>query len=326
MNNSRQALLQQINDGQFHSGETLSAELSVSRAAVWKTIKQLQQLGLDIESRHGMGYRLMQPVELLDSNLILQHLDKKALPLCKGIEVLFETDSTNQYLAERCTRESCSGHVVLAEHQSRGRGRRGNQWLSPMAGGISLSVAWRTDYSYASLGLLSLFVGVAVTRALTKTGIHELGLKWPNDILVNHKKLGGILVEMQGEANGPIEMVIGIGINHAIPAELRQAIDQPVTDIVSHAGKTVSRNELTATLISELLLLLDITTEDDHEALLQEWRQHDCYKDRMANLLLHESEISGQIMGVDDDGCLLIVVDGQVQRYMSGELSLRLQS
>ncbi len=326
MNNSRQALLQQIKDGQFHSGEQLSAELSVSRTAVRKIIKQLQQLGLDIESRHGMGYRLQRPVELLDSDKIFAHLQKRARPLCNGIDVLFETDSTNQYLAARCAHESCSGHVVLAEHQSQGRGRRGNQWLSPLAGGISLSVAWRTDYTYASLGLLSLFVGVAVARALSKIGIHEVGLKWPNDILVHHQKIGGILIEMQGEANGPIAMVIGIGINHAIPTKIAQAIDQPVTDIVSHVQNTVSRNELAAILISELLLLLNGTTEDDHEALLEEWRRYDCYKDRMANLLLHDSEISGQVMGIDDDGCLLISVDGHVERYMSGELSVRLQS
>lgn len=326
MTNPRQVLLHLIKDGEFHSGEHLSTQLHVSRAAVWKSIKQLRLLGVDIESKHGQGYRLRHPLQLLDADNIRRALNKQARQHCRDIEILFETESTNQYLLERFEQAPCPGTVVLAEHQSHGRGRRGNRWLSPLGSGICLSLAWRTDNSYASLGLLSLFVGVAVARTLAKLGVSDVGLKWPNDILVGQQKLGGILVEMQGEANGPVDIIIGVGINYDIPEDLARAVDQPVTDIVSHSTKSTGRNEMAALLISQLLELLSVTSEQEHDALLQEWRQFDCYKDRMANLQLPDSEVSGKIMGIDDDGCLLIRVKGQVQRYMCGELSVRLQT
>ena len=131
---------------------------------------------------------------------------------------------------------------------------------------------------------------------------------------------------MQGEANVPVDMIIGVGINYDIPAALMNEIDQPVTDINRHMTTTVNRNEIAAALISQLLELLTGSVEKQHAQLLQEWRNFDCYKDRMANLQLPGSEVSGKIMGIDNDGCLLIKVKGNVQRYMCGELSVRLQT
>ncbi len=326
MTNPRQALLNLIKDGEFHSGEQLSSQLHVSRTAIWKSIGQLRQLGVDIESKHGLGYRLRHPLQLFDADSVHENLNEQAARHCRDIEILFETESTNQYLSELVGHSPCSGKVVLAEYQSQGRGRRGNQWLSPLGSGICFSLAWRADNSYASLGLLSLFVGVAVARTLTHLGVNDVGLKWPNDILVNQQKLGGILVEMQGEANGPVDMIIGVGINYDIPVALVQKVDQPVTDISRNMTTTINRNEIAAALISQLLELLATTDEQQHAALLEEWRHLDCYKDRMANLQLPGSEVSGRIMGIDNDGCLLISVNGQVQRYMCGELSVRLQT
>lgn len=315
-----------IKDGEFHSGERLSTQLHVSRTAVWKSIKQLRQLGVDIESKHGLGYRLRQPLQLFDADSVQKKLNEQGARHCRDIEILFETESTNQYLSERVGYSPCSGKVVLAEYQSHGRGRRGNQWLSPLGSGICFSLAWRADNSYASLGLLSLFVGVAVARTLTQLGVKDVGLKWPNDILVNQQKLGGILVEMQGEANGPVDMIIGVGINYDISVALVNEVEQPVTDITRNMTATINRNEIAAALISELLELLATTDEQQHAKLLEEWRRLDCYKDRMANLQLPGSEVSGRIMGIDNDGCLLISVNGQIQRYMCGELSVRLQT
>ena len=326
MTNPRQALLNLIKDGEFHSGEQLSAQLHVSRTAVWKSINQLRQLGVDIESKHGLGYRLRQPLQLFDADIVHNKLNGQGARYCSDIEILFETESTNQYLSERAGHSSCSGKVVLAEYQSHGRGRRGNQWLSPLGSGICFSLAWRADNSYASLGLLSLFVGVVVARTLTQLGVKDVGLKWPNDILVNQQKLGGILVEMQGEANGPVDMIIGVGINYDIPVTLVNEVEQPITDITRNMTTTISRNEIAAALISQLLALLATTNEEQHATLLEEWRRLDCYKDRTANLLLPGSTVSGRIKGIDNDGCLLISVNGKVQRYMCGELSVRLQS
>ena len=179
MNNHRQTLLYLIADGVFHSGEALSSALGVSRTAVNKSIHQLRQLGLEIESRHGRGYKLASPLQLLDKERIRSGLSALAAQQCREIEILFEAESTNDYLADCIQRGPCSGKVVIAEYQSHGKGRRGNQWVSPVGSGLYLSLAWQAQKSYASIGLLSLFTGVAVVRVLSQLGVNGPCLKWP---------------------------------------------------------------------------------------------------------------------------------------------------
>ncbi len=318
-------LLTLLADGEFHSGERLADSLELTRAAVWKTIRQLQHLGLEIESRHGRGYRLQPPLELLDRECILDKLSGAGKQACHDIEILFQTDSTNRYLLERIRHEACNGLVVLAEYQSQGKGRRGNDWRSPLASGIYLSLAWHSDSSVDSFGLMSLFIGIAVVRMLSHFGIQGLGLKWPNDILINHEKVGGVLLEMQGEATGPVDMVIGVGLNNRLNETLKISIDQPATDIQQHLATPVSRNTLTARLISNLFEVL-LCSKQQRETLLEEWRTYDCYREKQARLLLPDVIIEGQLQGVDEQGCLLMNVNGELQRFMSGEISLRVSS
>ena len=137
-------LLSLLADGEFHSGERLADSLNLSRAAVWKSIHQLQKLGLEIESRHGLGYRLQKPIDVLDREIILDALAADCRESCRDIEILFQTESTNAYLLERMRQAPCTGLVVLAEYQSHGKGRRGNDWQSPLASGIYLSLACHT--------------------------------------------------------------------------------------------------------------------------------------------------------------------------------------
>lgn len=320
-----QKLLSLLADGEFHSGERLADSLDLTRAAVWKSIRQLQSLGLEIESRHGRGYRLQQPIELLERRVILDTLSSTGKQACRDIEILFQTDSTNRYLLKRIRDEACTGLVVLAEYQTQGKGRRGNDWQSPLASGIYLSLAWHSDSSVDTFGLMSLFIGVAVIRTLRHFGIDGLGLKWPNDILINQEKVGGVLLEMQGEASGPVDMVIGVGLNYQLTEAQKKSIDQPVTDMQQHLTTSVSRNDITASLISNLFEVL-LNSNQQRETLLEEWRSYDCYRDKQARLLLPDDIIEGQLQGVDEQGCLLMNVDGETQRFMSGEISLRVSS
>jgi len=319
-------LLSIISDGKFYSGEKLASQLNISRAAIWKSIKHLQSLGIQIEATRGKGYRLTYPVELLSKEKIKNSLPSAAITSCRELEVLFKTESTNSYLLNRLESKQIHGNVVLAEYQSRGRGRRGNKWISPFASGIIFSVGWRFDIVPRALSLLSLYMGVAIARALHSEKISKVGLKWPNDVVVMNKKIGGILIDVRGETNGPVDAIIGIGVNYELPENIESDIGQPITDICSHTKQHLSRNSIVATLLSNVFEVLEGLNQDQNLNLIDEWRALDCYVERQAKLILPNEEIEGVLKGVDNQGALLMSVDGKVRSYTSGEISLRVIS
>lgn len=319
------ALLSIISDGQFHSGQDIAAHLDISRAAIWKSIKHLESLGLQIEAVRGRGYRLENQIELLSERKIKKELSPIAKRCCKELAVLFKTESTSSYLFNRLGSKKIHGDVVLAEYQTNGRGRRGNKWVSPLGSGVCASVAWHFDDAPNVLGLLSLYVGVATARALSTLGIDTLGLKWPNDIVINDKKLGGVLLELRGEASGPVDVIIGIGINYDLPELASADIDKAVTDICRLTEKRLSRNKIASTLLSNIFEILQDLQSGASSSLLDEWRQYDKSVGRRAKLLLPGKEIEGILKGVDNQGSLLMIVDGQLKSFTSGEVSLRIQ-
>lgn len=319
------ALLSIISDGGVHSGQDLARQLNISRAAIWKSIKLLQSLGLQIQALQGKGYCLENKIELFSEETIAALLTTNAKSCCEEIKVLFKTESTNSYLLRLLDKENIHGKVLFAEHQSAGRGRRGNQWVSPLASGIYLSVAWRFEVSPAALGLLSLFMGVATARTLEQAGVKDIGLKWPNDIVIENKKIGGILLDLRGEAGGPVHVIIGIGINYDLPKSTIDNIDQPSTDICKLTEKRVSRNEIAANLLSNIFEILYGLKSDMSAELVDEWRKYDRYSGQQAKLILPDSEIEGVLKGVDAQGALLLDVNGELERYTSGEVSLRVQ-
>jgi BirA family biotin operon repressor/biotin-[acetyl-CoA-carboxylase] ligase len=326
MKTGRACLLSIISDGELHSGEALASQLNISRAAVWKSIKQLESLGLKIKAERSKGYRLYRPIELLSAKKIKELLSSDVVETCRELDVLIKTDSTNLTLFNRLGDEPIHGHAVLAEYQSQGRGRRGKQWVAPLGSGLMLSVGWRFDVSPKTLGLLSLYMGVAVARSLQSVNISDVGLKWPNDIVVMGEKIGGILLEVRGEASGPVDVVIGVGINFDLAKDVKSQIEQPVTDICSHTTQYISRNELAAVLLTNVFQILKEVEERDSFELLDEWRALDCYCEQKAKLILPNEEIEGVLKGVDDQGSLLMFVSGKIKSYNAGEISLRVSS
>jgi BirA family transcriptional regulator, biotin operon repressor / biotin---[acetyl-CoA-carboxylase] ligase len=317
------SLLSIISDGELHSGEALASQLNISRAAIWKSIKQLESLGLLIESVQSKGYRLAKSIELLSENKIRSLLSAQATQSCSGIDILFKTESTNSYLFNLLASENIHGKVVLAEYQSHGRGRRGNKWYSPLGSGLIVSMGWRFDVVPKDMSLLSLYIGVAIARALQSEKIEHVGLKWPNDIIVDDKKLGGILIEVRGETSGPVDVVIGVGLNYDLSVLAKARIEQPVTDICSHSKQSLSRNNITAVLLSNIFEVLESMKAEQSSALLDEWRALDCYIGQRAKLLLPNVEVEGVLKGVDDQGSLLMSVSGQIKSFNSGQVSLR---
>ncbi len=319
---NRKTLLQLLGDHHYHSGERLSSRLGVSRTAIWKGIHELKERGLHITSRHGKGYRLEDEIELLSKAEIARGLNDVIDEDC--IAILFETDSTNQYLLEKLGGDSFHGHVVLAEYQHAGRGRRGRSWASAFARGVYLSIGWRFDSPPASLNALSLAAGVALIEALREMGVTGAGLKWPNDVICDDKKLGGILLQSRSETAASCDVVIGIGVNVDLPDPCLCAIDQPATDIARQLNIPFSRNALASGIIKRELLMLNNVAQEGTADYVEKWKRLDCSCGRDAELHMPNAVLHGVVEGVDSNGLLLMNIDGETQTFSSGDLSLRL--
>jgi len=318
-------LLQVLADGEFHSGEELGEQLSISRAAVWKQLQKIEEeLSLRFESIKGTGYRLQGGLELLSVERI-RTIASPARPF--ALHIIEQVDSTNRLAAEFAAAGASSGFAVLAEQQLAGRGRRGRPWISPFARNIYCSLVWIFDSGIAALEGLSLVVGVAVVRALRASGIENAELKWPNDVLHDQRKLAGILLEMTtADVDGRCQVVIGVGINVAMAGTDESGrIDQPWTDAVTAAGRYVSRNELAANLISQLLGYLSRFEIEGFAPFREEWMSLDCARGKPVAVHVGDRVVHGTAAGIDASGAL--VIDTQVGRQLfhGGEVSLRVQ-
>ncbi len=313
------ALIDILADGQFHSGNELGERLNVSRSAVWKALQHLRDFDVDIHAVHGRGYRLAEPLELLDSERIHSALNQQTQAQLQSLDILFDVDSTNAWLLKAPQRHAV---VCLAERQHAGRGRRGRDWLAPFATNLTLSLGWRFELDITALSSFSLICGVAVVRALEGFGVSGLGLKWPNDIMCQNKKLGGILIEMRGESGGPCELVIGVGLNMRVSADQAATITQPWIDL-QHCD-SISRNRLAAALIDELVQACMACSEGKLDAYLTQWRQLNIHQQLPVTLhLMDGREVSGHFADIDESGALLLSENGQQQRFTCGEVSLR---
>ncbi len=324
MSRSR-ALLQVLADGRFHAGPELGERLGCSRAAVWKAVHGLERAGLEVFRVRGKGYRLARPLELLDATAILQAMRPAYRQRLAEVEVLFETDSTNTRLLAQPLAADGLARACLAESQTAGRGRRGRSWLSPLGGNLALSLGWRFQRSMAEMGGLSLAVGVAVARALSEVGAEAVQLKWPNDLLADGRKLAGILLQVSGEAAGPCDIVMGVGLN-LHPSRLATSIDQPWTTLEDLLAAPPGRNALAGRLLDHLV---HAAGEFDREGLapfVDEWRRRDAFAGRSVVLQTAQGESRGVVQGIDAEGALLLTgASGTVQAFHSGEVSLRPQ-
>jgi len=321
---ARHQLLEVLADGRFHSGQVLGEDLGISRAAVWKQVRSLKEMGLELHSVQGRGYRLAEPLELLRVEDIRHAMSSSASQRLAQLEVHFQLESTNSYLREQESRGFDSISGCFAEWQSAGRGRRGRAWVSPFGGGLYLSLRWRFPQGPGEMGGVSLVVGLAVLRAFRSLGIRGTGLKWPNDILWEGGKLGGVLLDVSGESSGPCSVIIGIGINLRVRPELMQSVDQPWVDLYTVTrGEMVSRNRLAGVILDRLITVLEEFQHHGLEPFLEEWRQHDLVLGRNVQLRLPDRTIAGTVQGIDSNGALLMNSDGVLCRFSSGEVSLR---
>jgi BirA family biotin operon repressor/biotin-[acetyl-CoA-carboxylase] ligase len=323
---SESTLLAMLADGQFHSGQQLANDLGVSRTAIWKHLASIQAKGLEVNAIKGKGYSLSAPVELLDETIIRRFLTPSVQQRLAGLKIFHEIDSTNRYLRDVVAVDSIHAKVILAEYQSEGKGRGNNQWLTGMASGLSLSIGWHFDSAPATLSALSLATGVVLSRSLRQFGNQPIQLKWPNDLVYGAAKLGGILIESRGQLAGPVDVIIGIGINVQLPRKVTDLIEQNVTDLTTVYGTTPSRNGLAGVIINNMFELLENYTIHGFESWIDEWRKLDYGRGKQAIIRLPNQDIPGQIVDIDENGYLLMSVNGKLIKYSSGDLSLRVQN
>ena len=317
----QEVLIKALAEGKFVSGQLLADQLGVSRTAILKHINILKNMGLDIYSVTGKGYKLSAPLNLLSHKKVISKLPINQRQT--DIEVHTTIDSTNSYLMRRLPNSLMQGQVCLAEYQDSGRGRRGRKWISPFGSQIYLSMYWRLSQGLSSAMGLSLVTAVAVSDAIKACCDLDVELKWPNDIYIGGVKLAGILIDLEGQPLEESHSVIGIGLNVDMPKLVGDEIDQAWTDLASHVKVPLDRNSLSATLIECLWKRLYQYEADGIKDMLDEWHRHDLYLGRKVKILTGDNVTKGICRGVNQQGALLLEVNGIIKLIYGGEVSLR---
>lgn len=323
------SLLKILADGHFHSGDQLGGIFGVSRAAVWKAIRQIQDQALEIHCVRGKGYRLAKPLELLDKDKIHEALSPEVRQKIRSFHIHNTVESTNSLMMQdlrdrRLKLADGKVHVCLAEQQTAGRGRRGREWISPFARNMYLSVGRGFNTGVAGLEGLSLVVAIAVVRALRLSGYDGIGVKWPNDVLWMDRKLAGILLEMSGDIDGECQVVIGIGLNIDTPVGSMEAVKQPWVNL-SEIGSVQSRNHIVSRTLDSLVQVLEQFARAGFSPFRREWSLLDVYAGREITVDSAGRQLSGLARGVNDQGALRLETPEGVKLFSGGEVSLRRQ-
>jgi BirA family biotin operon repressor/biotin-[acetyl-CoA-carboxylase] ligase len=316
-------LLSLLADGEFHSGMEMGESLGLTRAAIWKRLQKLKAQGVLLEQVRGRGYRLLHGIDLLDTTAILSRL---STPLT--LELADELASTNdrglELVREGCINSLVEPVVILAERQTAGRGRLGRHWQSPMGHNLYLTLVWPFAAGVRLQGL-SLVVGLVLAEILAGSGLSQVGLKWPNDIHVRRRKLGGILVELAGNLETNPVAVIGIGINGWLGEALTRKLDQPATDWLTETGVPLERNRLAAALIAGLQQALPQFARQGFVAFRERWQGFDLCAGQQLWLINGNDRRAVLAEGVDEEGGLVVMDSGRRKVVHGGEVSIRWQ-
>lgn len=305
----------------FVSGETISRELHVSRTAIWKQINGLRKLGYVIEAVPSRGYYLKSAPDVLSVEEIAAHLNAATIGrhiICLGVSASTNSDAFR--LAEQGADE---GTVVLADSQSSGKGRMGRVWSSPAGVNLYCSIILRPGGMPYEAPQLTFLSAVAVARAIEQASGLNPEIKWPNDVLINGKKVAGLLNEMSAETDGINFVILGIGVNlnmtiEQFPADLRH----PATSLLLETGRPISRAAFTAVMLNELDRLYGDFTSHGFAPVREEWQRRCNAHGRQLTVSDGGAEIArGMFAGIDGSGALLVQeTDGTINRILSGDV------
>ena len=303
-----------LSDLEYHDGTTLGSRLNVTRSAIWKSIKKLEEHNIKIDSVKNKGYALKEPLLLLDQEFISKQIDNSNI----AIEVMEDIDSTNQYLKKN----PINRKVCLAEKQLKGKGRLGRNWYSPFGQNIYMSYVYNFKKDASQLSGLSLVVSIAMIYAIREIGISiPIMLKWPNDGILDDKKVMGNIIETQSESYGESTVIIGMGINVNMLECDDNNISQSWTSLRKVTGKYIDRNLLCVALIHNLNMCLDQFDKYGLGYFIVQWNEMDYLYNKL--IKIDDNNTIGIAKGINDNGNLILEIDGGELRYFSaGETSI----
>lgn len=307
---------------EYISGEEIAQRLQVSRTAIWKHIKELKQAGYGIESHQRSGYRLVQSPDLLLPNEIKRRLRTRLL----GQNVVhYENIATTNEEAKTLARQGAAdGTIVVSESQGGGKGRLSRSWFSPYGKGIWFSIILRPHILPHNAPKCTLMAAVAIAKAIDKCIGVAVGIKWPNDILHDGKKLVGILTEMSAEIDRINYVVIGMGINvNMARADFSDDIGDIATSLAQIKGEPVSRLDLLCEIIEQLEILYDEMEANGFSAILEEWKRYSVTLGQTVKVIGFDETFIGKALDIDADGALMVETGDGVQRILAGDVSIR---
>ncbi|MDC0534993.1 biotin--[acetyl-CoA-carboxylase] ligase [Francisellaceae bacterium] len=317
INETTKKVLQIFSDGQYHDGTSIGNELSISRAAVWKHIKQLESLGIEFISTKGKGYCLKNPITLLNKDTI----SSSVVNIFPNLKLMLsdQIDSTNQYLKD--LKDNSDFDLCITEKQTKGRGRFDRTWHSPFGQNIYLSLRYQTLQDISKLSGLSLVVAIAIINMLQKLDIIA-EIKWPNDILYQSKKLAGILIEVTAQPNTQTNIIIGIGLNVNMLND-NQKIDSSWASLAQIQDKQFDRNALISSLCKELSIVINEFENSGLKSYLDIYQKHHFLTNKKISFQAGKMQYEGEVLGVTEQGYLKVqLIDGSIKKFSSGEVTI----
>ncbi len=316
-------LIQILSSGKCYSGVELGQKLNKSRTAIWKMMPRLEDLGIELKSIKGKGYCVQGGLDLLpvDKSHILP---VDLIDRVPSFKVLLSVDSTNTYVSKLMSEGSPRPGdyvMVFAEHQIGGRGRRGRAWQSPFGKNLYFSLGFRFPGDVSALSGLSLVVGISLAQALRDLGVVGAGVKWPNDVLINGRKVAGILIELAGEISSDCQVVVGVGLN--VHMDESADIDQPWTSI-SREGLRITKKQVAEQLVRTVTSDIDVFLKMGFSAFIERWNEVDCLVGK--SIAINAGESFGIAQGVNDRGELFVETQEGVLSVNAGEVSVRVSN
>lgn len=309
--------------GEFVSGEEIAKKMQVSRTAIWKHIRELRESGYAIESHSRSGYCLRDTPDLLFPSEIENCITTEILG--KKIYYYKEVDSTNNQAKLLAAKGAPEGTIVVSEAQNGGRGRLARGWIAPAGKGIWFSVILRPAFLPQEAPKCTLMAAVAITRAIEHAVGTRCGIKWPNDILYEGKKLVGILTEMNAEMDGINYIVIGMGINVNLEkSDLSDEVKEIATSLCMIKGEPIARLPVLAEILKQLEFLYQQSLEQGFSGILEEWKTYSVTLGQEVNVIGIDKTFSGVAVDIDTEGALLVrTEDDEIKRVIAGDVSIR---
>ena len=331
MNARKISVLRLLSDGEIHSVTSIAAYIQCSTTEIHNTLRHINIPNIILIVFNNKGYWWKNPFNWLNEDLIFKNLVRNIVDKVIYLRILDHVDSTNNYLLlneleKRHDINDCIS-VVAAELQTNGRGRWGRSWHSGLGESLTFSIGWLTSRSISCLTGLSLVIGIAIIRVFNSLAIKNVYLKWPNDILFNNKKLGGILIELRKKkTDSTTYCVIGIGINFRLSDNIKCLVKQNIIDLFTITGVSIDRNLILGRLLSELHKVLIDFEKYSFNYFMEEWISYHGFEGKKVNLFLpNDSVIEGIASGVDPNGALVLLTEEGKKIFNVGDISLRLK-